>query len=394
MLRRLGHHLPYHLLQFLRHVGPKLANVRRVVALVLEQFLQHRPLGKRRLARQHEKQRAAERIDVAANVGVPRIAGLLRRNVVERAERHAAGRQVGHGRIRLPQPGQPHVDQLDAALGRYQHVRGFHVAMDHLPGVGMGQGLGHLDRIAEGLGDRKRSLPLDQHANVHPLDKLKDNVVQAAVLAHVVRSGDVVVVESRGRLRLVLEPLQGIRVGGLLGRQDLQCDDASQSRVERPIDATHSATAHVFDQLEVADLVARHDPAFENPRGRIAHGRRRDGGAAGDDRWLVGRWPAGLANAARRAVARHGFPPAGRRRRGQLFNLGGSFAHLSCAEDAVAATRLRYGPRAPRNSTPPCAINQSSSLDERPTKKSLRGNSQVLHCSNCPEDGQFEAKCG
>ena len=43
---------------------------------------------------------------------VARIAGLLGRDVVERAERHAAGGQIVGRRFDLVQPGQAHVDEL------------------------------------------------------------------------------------------------------------------------------------------------------------------------------------------------------------------------------------------------------------------------------------------
>ena len=69
--------------------------------LMLQQFLQRGAVGKRRLADQHEEERAAERIDVAADVGLAGVAGLLGGHVVERAERHAAGGQLVFGRIGL-----------------------------------------------------------------------------------------------------------------------------------------------------------------------------------------------------------------------------------------------------------------------------------------------------
>ena len=145
-----------------------------------------------------------KRINVAADVGVARVAGLLGRDVVERAERHAAGRQIG-GRIDLPQPRQAHVDQLRLAARRDQEVRRLDVAMHHVPFRGVGQGLGHLQRVTDGLGQGQRAAAVNQVANVDPLDELEDDVMQPAVFADIVDAGDVLVVQAGGRLGLVLE---------------------------------------------------------------------------------------------------------------------------------------------------------------------------------------------
>ena len=75
--------------------------------------------------------------------------------------------------------------------------------------------------------------------------------MQAAVLAQVVRPRDVVVIEPGRRLGLVLEPLQGVGVGRLFGRENLQRHGSPQLRVQRAEDAAHPAATDVFDQLEV-----------------------------------------------------------------------------------------------------------------------------------------------
>ena len=86
-------------------VRAKLAHVGRLVPLVLQQLLQHGPLGKRRPAGQHEKERAAQRIDVAAHVGVARDRAPARARcsrTCPASRRWPSGRAAGFG---LPQPG-------------------------------------------------------------------------------------------------------------------------------------------------------------------------------------------------------------------------------------------------------------------------------------------------
>ena len=108
--------------------------------------------------------------------------------------------------------------------------------------------------------------------------------MQPAVFADVVHPGDVVVIEPGGRLGLVLKPLQGVGVGGLFGRKDLQRDGSAQLGVDGAEHAAHPAAADVFDQLEMPQPVAGHHPAFEDAVGRVGGRRRSDRRATGDDR--------------------------------------------------------------------------------------------------------------
>ena len=139
-------------------VGIERADVGRRLLLVLEQLLEHGPLGERRPAGEHVEQRAAERIEVAADVDVARVAGLLGADVVERAERHPAlGQPVVA--VALEPAGQAHVDELRPALGRDDDVRRLDVAMDDPALGGMDQGVGDLEGVVDRLADRQRRRP-------------------------------------------------------------------------------------------------------------------------------------------------------------------------------------------------------------------------------------------
>ena len=48
--------------------------------------------------------------------------------------------------------------------------------MHHVVRGGVGQGLGDLERVADGLGQRERAFLLDQDADVDPFDELEDDV--------------------------------------------------------------------------------------------------------------------------------------------------------------------------------------------------------------------------
>ena len=94
--------------------GLRRADVGRRLFLVLDQLLEHGPLGKRRPAGQHVEQGAAERVQVAPDVHVAGIARLLGADVVERPERHPAlGQAVVAAALEPPR--QAHVHQLAPA---------------------------------------------------------------------------------------------------------------------------------------------------------------------------------------------------------------------------------------------------------------------------------------
>ena len=82
-----------------------------------EQLLQHGSFLKRRSAREHEEQRAAKRVNIAPDIGVARIAGLLGTNVVERPERNAGRRLFRLRMFQVFEPRQAHVDQLRQSVG-------------------------------------------------------------------------------------------------------------------------------------------------------------------------------------------------------------------------------------------------------------------------------------
>ena len=144
--------------------GFERADVGRRLLLVLDQLLEDRPLGERRPARQHVEERAAERIEVAPDVHVARVAGLLGADVVERAQGHPA---LGQAVVApaLEPAGQAHVDELGPALRRDDDVRRLDVAMDHPALGGVDQGVGDLEREVDRLADRQGAVPLDPLAD-------------------------------------------------------------------------------------------------------------------------------------------------------------------------------------------------------------------------------------
>ncbi len=155
----------------------------------------------------------------------------------------------------------------------------------------VGQRLRGLQRVADRFGQGQGPLGFHQLANVYSRDELEDDVVQAAVLAHVVDAGDVVVIEPGRRLGLVLEAQQRIAVGRLVRGEDLQGHRPRQAGIEGAEHAAHPPAPHILHQVKVPQVVAGQDPPLEDAGGRIGHavGDRlhRHRRPAGDDRHLV-----------------------------------------------------------------------------------------------------------
>ena len=129
---------------------------------------------------------------------------------------------------------------------------------------------------------------LNQGANIRPLDVLEDDVVQAPVLAAVINPSNSLVIQPRGRFRLVAKAGQGVGIGRLGWREHFQGDSPPQLLVEGPEDPPHSTATDVLDQLEVIQPIAWSDRALKDSGNRIALGSDWQWFPPGNDRFVVG----------------------------------------------------------------------------------------------------------
>ena len=119
-----------------RHGVVFFTGIRPLLGHVTIQLVGHAAAGKRGLAGQHVIPGAAERIDVAADVGCFAVAGLFRRNVIDGTDgRPGAGDPRFFGLVN--QTGQPHVGQLDGPVPLNQEVGGLDVAVNDVSFVGV-----------------------------------------------------------------------------------------------------------------------------------------------------------------------------------------------------------------------------------------------------------------
>ena len=192
--------------------------------------MRHRVLaGERRLAGHHLVHHDAERVEVAARVGL-RALGLLGREV-----RRGAHDRAGLGEVRLGGrvhgPGDAEVGDLHLAVRTDQDVGRLDVAVGEPGLVGEPERGGDLGGDLGGLlgGEPLVGLQdLGERATLHVLHR---DEVGAFVLAPVVDVDDVGVAEVGGGLGLAAEALDEVGVDRELGEQDLDRDLAVEQLV-------------------------------------------------------------------------------------------------------------------------------------------------------------------
>src|SRR5262245_15282722 len=277
-LRLLGNHLLKDGCQFFGHVGPDRADRWWFCLLMLEDLLHERRAGERRLAGQQVVERAAQAVDIGANIDEVRVACLLGGDVVGGADEHslfAAGADhVGRLAGDL-QPGQAPVEDLDDRVGRalpgdaggglvvarrrdQEQVGRFDIAVDQAHRVRVLEPRGDLANVVARLADRQRAGQLHHLAQVGALDKLHGEVVRVADAVGVEGADDVRVRQPRHRLELALELAHRIRLGTQVLTQHLERDRAISAGVPGLVDLADPSLAEtVEDTIRTDDQVLR-----------------------------------------------------------------------------------------------------------------------------------------
>ena len=278
--RLLGHHPCRHLRQFRRDIlSQRRQRQRRFLSMSFE-LRNHIVRLKRRLAGQQEMQRAAEAINIRANVRRMRVLGLLRRDVIRRPH-HAAdcgevcGVRVVAAVARLrgvvsitrvlanaatecrlrDEPRQSEIQNPHLPLGREHQVVRLDVAMDHPLLVSVLQPLCRLSDALARFGDRHRPAMLHNTREVGSLDELHHEEVNVARLLGVVGRDDVGMSQLRRRLHFAPKPLDRLRLPDQLRVDELDRHRPIHQPMLGPIDVSHAAAT---DQLD--DAITRMVP--------------------------------------------------------------------------------------------------------------------------------------
>ena len=237
------HRVHRDLLQTERDAGHQLAGQTRAAVDMLDRDGDRRLAVIGRTPGQHLIHHDAERINVAAIVD-HRALGLLRRDIMHRAERLARERV-----LRCADPGDAEVRDLDAAVLEDQNVVRLDVAMDDAASVRVLKRLGDLHRKMQRLAPIERPLALHILLEGNALDQFHDDVIHTAGAGDVVHADDVGMRKHRNGLRFRLEPTAELLIARKLLLEDLDRDKAVQAVIQRLIDLRHATGADVFENL-------------------------------------------------------------------------------------------------------------------------------------------------
>ena len=113
--------------------------------------------------------------------------------------------------------------------------------MDDAVSMRLVERIGDLNRVAEGLIERQRTLVQSLGERL-PFQKLHDQEVNAILLPDVEHGTNMRVAECRQRLGLTLEPLSQVGIAGDMRGQDLDGDGAIETRILGFVDLTHATS--------------------------------------------------------------------------------------------------------------------------------------------------------
>ena len=193
----------------------------------------------------------AQGIDVGGDGQVAAALGLLGGHVAGGADQLAG---VGERAVGLRQPlGEAEVGDIRIAMFIREDVRGFEVAVQDPPAVGVVDGQGHVAE-AGGLGAGVEPRGLGEIAAG---DVLHREVLQALMFADFIDRHDVRMVERGHRLGLGAEAGQVARGGERASEDHLERDHPVEARLIGPIDDPHPAVGYFLFELVIAEIADR-----------------------------------------------------------------------------------------------------------------------------------------
>ncbi len=217
----------------------------------------------------------AEAVEVGASVDVA-AEGLLGRQILERADDHAARAVLAVGRQLL---GDAEVHELGDADAVDQNVVWFEVAVNNSMTVDLGEGKGDLHHQIRDLLDAGglvqplalldgeqavgRSIlargddglfAVEVAADLFSFDELHREVGAALVGAGFVDADDIGMLDALHGAELALEAQGRIRPRQGLRRNHLERHEGAALQVFDPVDDAHAAAAELADDVEVSNL--------------------------------------------------------------------------------------------------------------------------------------------
>ncbi len=149
---------------------------------------------------------------------------------------------------------------------RNENVCGFDVAVNDSLRMSRIQCVSDLDGQAEQdiVVDRSTGNAVLQR---HAVQKLHDDEGLAVLLANLINSADIGMVQGGGSLRFPLKPGEGLCVGRNVMRQKFEGDKTVQGDVLGLVDDSHATTAKLFDDVVVRNCLAEHGRILRGENG-------------------------------------------------------------------------------------------------------------------------------
>ena len=161
--------------------------------------------------------------------------------------------------FRIPRDfGQAEVENFSNPAVGDEDVGRLDVAMNDAFGVGGVECVGDLDGQRQQRFQRHR-MPRNAVLQRHTVEKLHGDEGLPVLLADVMNSPDVGMIQRRRSLRFPLKAGQRMWVLCEVGRQELESDETVQADVLGLVDDTHAATAELLDDAIVRDGLADHE---------------------------------------------------------------------------------------------------------------------------------------
>ena len=162
---------------------------------------------------QHTVDDHPERVDIGAPIhGTAQ--GLFRRHVLRRAHHHAAACEFAA----LPRAHQAKVHQRGAAIGPDHDVRGLDVTVNDALAMGIIERVGNLTHDLDCHRYRHRSAVGQPLIKRHAIEILHDDVVPRPLLANIVDGDNTIMMQPRGRDRLLAKTVYKLLIIGVFHR--------------------------------------------------------------------------------------------------------------------------------------------------------------------------------
>ena len=164
--------------------------------------------------------------------------------------------------------GQAEIKYFYRSPAGYEEIRRFNVAMHNASRMSFVEGIGNLDRPLKDLLDGGR-LGLQNMPESFPLEQFHGNEGLAFMLANLVDSADIRVIQRRRSTGFPLKAIERLLVFQRIWREKLQGDEATEGCVLGLVNDTHAAAAEFLQNAVVANGAADHlgkRPVGENVR--------------------------------------------------------------------------------------------------------------------------------